>query len=65
MREELAWVEARGTTRADLMTVGAGTVADDVADEVFRMVQEALLNVAVHADAAVRAGRRCCTAPAR
>ena len=57
VREELAWVEARGTTRADLMTVGAGTVADDVADEVFRMVQEALLNVAVHADAAcVRVG---------
>ena len=57
VRQELAWVETRGTTRADLMTVGVGTVADDVADEVFRMVQEALLNVAVHADAAcVRVG---------
>jgi len=57
VRQELAWVEARGSTRADLVTVGAGVVPHEVADEVFRMTQEALLNVAVHADApCVRVG---------
>ncbi|MHC1558558.1 LuxR C-terminal-related transcriptional regulator [Actinomycetospora sp. C-140] len=57
VRQELSWVEARGSVRADLVTVGAGAVPGDVADEVFRMAQEALLNVAVHAGAAtVRVG---------
>ncbi len=57
VRQELAWVEAHGSVRADVVTVGAGVIPDEVADEVFRMTQEALLNVAVHADAAtVRVG---------
>ncbi|CAA9283210.1 MAG: hypothetical protein AVDCRST_MAG54-3791, partial [uncultured Actinomycetospora sp.] len=57
VRQELAWVEAHGSVRADLVTVGAGVIPDEVADEVFRMTQEALLNVAVHADATtVRVG---------
>jgi len=57
VRQELAWVEAHATTRADLVTVGAGVIPDEVADEVFRMAQEALLNVAVHAGAGrVRVG---------
>ncbi|WP_165825554.1 ATP-binding protein [Actinomycetospora cinnamomea] len=57
VREELAWVEGHGSPRADLVTVGAGAVPGEVADEVFRMAQEALLNVVVHADAAcVRVG---------
>ncbi|OLL73421.1 Sensor histidine kinase [Pseudonocardia sp. Ae168_Ps1] len=39
------------------MTVGSGTIPAETADEVFRTVQEALLNVAVHAGAAcVRVG---------
>ncbi|MDF2976965.1 MAG: hypothetical protein K0S40_1693 [Actinomycetospora sp.] len=57
VRQELAWVEAHGSVRADLVTVGAGVIPDEVADEVFRVTQEALLNVAVHADATtVRVG---------
>lgn len=57
VRQELAWVEAHGSVRADLVTVGAGVIPDEVADEVFRMTQEALLNVAVHAEATtVRVG---------
>ncbi|WP_060721890.1 LuxR C-terminal-related transcriptional regulator [Pseudonocardia sp. EC080625-04] len=57
VRQELAWVEAQGTPRADLVTVGSGTIPAETADEVFRTVQEALLNVAVHAGAAcVRIG---------
>ncbi|WP_433785632.1 LuxR C-terminal-related transcriptional regulator [Actinomycetospora sp. CA-101289] len=57
VRQELAWVEAHGSVRADLVTVGAGAIPDEVADEVFRMAQEALLNVVVHAGATtVRVG---------
>lgn len=57
VRQELDWVEAHAPTRADLVTVGAGSIPDEIADEVFRMTQEALLNAAVHAGAeCVRVG---------
>lgn len=57
VRQELDWVEAFAPTRADLVTVGAGSIPAEIADEVFRMTQEALLNAAVHAGAeCVRVG---------
>ncbi|MDD7935386.1 LuxR C-terminal-related transcriptional regulator [Actinomycetospora straminea] len=57
VRQELDWVEAHACTRADLVTVGAASIPEGLGDEVFRMTQEALLNAAVHADAAcVRVG---------
>lgn len=57
VRQELDWVEAHAPTRADLVTVGAGSIPEGLGDEVFRMTQEALLNAAVHADAqCVRVG---------
>ncbi|GAA4777146.1 hypothetical protein GCM10023200_07440 [Actinomycetospora chlora] len=57
VRQELAWVAARADVRTDLVAVGAGTIPDGLGDEVLRVVQEALLNATVHADAAcVRVG---------
>ncbi|MEJ2886021.1 LuxR C-terminal-related transcriptional regulator [Actinomycetospora aeridis] len=57
VRQELDWVEAYAPIRGELVTVGAGSIPGEIADEVFRMTQEALLNAAVHADAAcVRVG---------
>lgn len=51
VRQELAWVERTGVARTDLVTVGTGTLDDARAEEIFRVVQEALVNVAAHAGA--------------
>lgn len=51
IRAELAWVEAAGGGHTDLVTVGAGTVGEGTAEEVFRVVQEALVNGVAHAGA--------------
>lgn len=50
LRQELAWTEGAGV-RADLVAVGQPALAGPVADEVFRVVQEALANVVTHAAA--------------
>ncbi|HEY2222166.1 LuxR C-terminal-related transcriptional regulator [Actinomycetospora sp.] len=50
LRQELAWVEGAGV-RADLVAVGQPALDGPVADEVFRVVQEALANVVAHAGA--------------
>ncbi|WP_433801483.1 LuxR C-terminal-related transcriptional regulator [Actinomycetospora sp. CA-084318] len=51
VRQELAWVERAGVPRTDLVTVGSGTLDDARAEEIFRVVQEALVNVVAHAAA--------------
>ncbi|NMO89201.1 response regulator transcription factor family protein [Actinomycetospora sp. TBRC 11914] len=50
LRQELAWTEGTGV-RADLVAVGQPALDGRVADEVFRVVQEALANVVAHARA--------------
>jgi DNA-binding NarL/FixJ family response regulator len=50
LRQELAWTEGAGV-RADLVAVGQPALDGPVADEVFRVVQEALANVVAHAGA--------------
>jgi DNA-binding NarL/FixJ family response regulator len=50
LRQELAWAEGAGL-RADLVAVGGPALDGPVADEVFRVVQEALANVVAHAGA--------------
>jgi DNA-binding NarL/FixJ family response regulator len=50
LRQELTWTEGAGV-RADLVAVGQPALAGPVADEVFRVVQEALANVVAHARA--------------
>jgi DNA-binding NarL/FixJ family response regulator len=50
LRQELAWAEGTGL-RADLVAVGRPALDGPVADEVFRVVQEALANVVAHAGA--------------
>ncbi len=51
VRQELAWVERAGGLRTDLVTVGNGTLDDARAEEILRVVQEALVNVVAHAGA--------------
>ncbi|GLZ54176.1 LuxR C-terminal-related transcriptional regulator [Actinomycetospora sp. NBRC 106378] len=51
VRQELAWVERAGVARTDLVTVGTGTLDDARAEEILRVVQEALVNVVAHARA--------------
>ena len=51
VRHELAWVEASGEVHTDLVTVGSGTLDAERAEEVFRVLQEALVNVVAHAGA--------------
>jgi DNA-binding NarL/FixJ family response regulator len=50
LRQELAWTGGAGV-RADLVAVGQPVLTGPVADEVFRVVQEALANVVTHAGA--------------
>ncbi|MDL5157780.1 LuxR C-terminal-related transcriptional regulator [Actinomycetospora termitidis] len=51
IRQELAWAELAGVPRTDLVTVGSGTLDGARAEEIFRVVQEALVNVVAHAGA--------------
>ena len=51
IRQELAWVESASAASTDLVTVGSGTLDAAQAEEVFRVVQEALVNVVAHAGA--------------
>ncbi|MEJ2867124.1 ATP-binding protein [Actinomycetospora sp. OC33-EN08] len=51
VRQELAWAELAGVAHTDLVTVGSGALDAARAEEILRVVQEALVNVVAHAGA--------------